>query len=131
MSSETKNPMDTRKELTATEGSKLQKYQSLVIGRRSIGSLIKYEAVTLLSPWIPGALGLWLRSKLYPPLLGSVGCSVIFGTNVILRHPHKIRIQDNVTTDDNTVLDAKGDDNQGIPYESPTIVGRRNENDER
>jgi acetyltransferase-like isoleucine patch superfamily enzyme len=116
--------LDTQKELTTAQGSKLQKYCSLVIGERGIASVLKYEIVTLLSTWIPGALGLWLRSKLYPLLLGSVGRSVVFGTNVVLRHPHKIRIQDNVTIDDNAVLDAKGDSNQGIEIGRNVFIGR-------
>jgi acetyltransferase-like isoleucine patch superfamily enzyme len=32
---------------------------------------------------------------------------VTFGANVVLRHPRKIRIGDNVVIDDNVVLDAK------------------------
>ena len=42
--------------------------------------------------------------KLYPLLLGEVGKNVTFGQNVILRHPHKIKIGDNVVIDDNVVL---------------------------
>ena len=33
----------------------------------------------------------------------------VFGQNVALRHPHKIRIGDNVVIDDNCLLDAKGE----------------------
>ena len=37
-----------------------------------------------------GALGLFLRSRLYPLILGRVGRNVVFGANVTLRHPHKM-----------------------------------------
>ena len=68
----------------------------------------------LLSAWVPGALGLFLRSKLYPLILGRVGRNVAFGCNVVLRHPHKIEIDDNVVIDDQCCLDAKGTTNRGI-----------------
>ena len=65
-----------------------------------------------------------LRSKLYPRLLGKCGRNVTFGSNVVLRHPHKIRIGDNVVIDDNCCLDAKGSDNEGITIGSGVFVGR-------
>jgi acetyltransferase-like isoleucine patch superfamily enzyme len=42
----------------------------------------------------------------------------------VLRHPHKIRIGDNVVIDDNCLLDAKGDRNSGIAIGSGVFVGR-------
>ncbi len=68
----------------------------------------------LLTQAVPGALGLALRRTCYPWLLGRCGRNVVFGQNVVLRHPHKIRIGDNVVIDDNCLLDAKGDTNEGI-----------------
>ena len=49
-----------------------------------------------------------LRKLLYPRLLGSCGRNVVFGQNVVLRHPHKIHIGSNVVIDDNCLIDAKG-----------------------
>ena len=43
---------------------------------------------------------------------------------MVLRHPHKIRIGDNVVIDDNCLLDAKGDTNRGITIGSGVFVGR-------
>jgi acetyltransferase-like isoleucine patch superfamily enzyme len=117
-------PMDTQDALTGSGNSKLQKYQALVVGEKGIWSLIKYELVTLFSSWIPGALGLLLRSKLYPALLGSTGRGVLFGSNVVLRHPGKLRLKSNIIMDDNSVLDAKGSDNQGIDIGDNVFVGR-------
>ena len=48
----------------------------------------------------------------------------MFGQNVVLRHPHKIHIGDNVVIDDNCLLDAKGDTNRGIAIGSGVFVGR-------
>jgi len=113
-----------QKELFEDRSSKLGKYQALVIGKRGFFRLLKYELVITLTSWVPGALGLFLRSKLYPALVASCGRNVTFGTNVILRHPHKIWIGNNVAIDDNVLLDAKGEDNEGIFIEDGVFVGR-------
>jgi acetyltransferase-like isoleucine patch superfamily enzyme len=78
----------------------------------------------LCSAWVPGALGLFLRSKLYPMILGRVGRNVAFGANVVLRHPHKIEIGDDVVIDDNCCLDAKGTTNRGITIGQGVFLGR-------
>jgi acetyltransferase-like isoleucine patch superfamily enzyme len=101
-----------------------QKYSALVVGREGWGALLHHELVTLLSQNVPGALGLALRKTLYPSLLGACGRNVVFGQNVVLRHPRKIRIADNVVIDDNCLLDAKGDSNQGISIGPGVFIGR-------
>ena len=78
----------------------------------------------LASQAVPGALGLALRKTLYPSLLGGCGRNVVFGQNVVLRHPHKIRIGDNVVIDDNCLIDAKGESNRGIRIGDGVFVGR-------
>lgn len=101
-----------------------EKYAELVVGRPGWGALLKHETVTLWSQHVPGALGLALRKLLYPQLLGACGRNVVFGQNVVLRHPHKVRIGDNVMIDDNVLLDAKGASNRGITIGSGVFVGR-------
>ena len=101
-----------------------EKYAALVVGRPGLGALLKHELVTLASQSMPGALGLALRQTLYPSLLGSCGRNVVFGQNVVLRHPHKIRIGDDVVIDDNCLIDAKGDANRGITIGSGVFIGR-------
>ena len=86
--------------------------------------LIRYELVTMVCSRMPGALGLFLRSRLYPTLLGACGSNVFFGVGVTLRHPHKISIGDDVVIDDGGVLDAKGATNQGITIGDGVFVGR-------
>ncbi len=111
-------------ELFAAPGGPRAKYSRLVVGRPGLGALIRYELVVLLTQAVPGALGLALRRIGYRWLLGQCGRNVIFGQNVVLRHPHKIRIGDDVVIDDNCLLDAKGDDNRGITIGSGVFVGR-------
>ncbi|MDQ3068128.1 MAG: acyltransferase [Acidobacteriota bacterium] len=101
-----------------------EKYAELVVGRAGWGALLKYEFVVQASQHVPGAVGLALRKALYPSLLGSCGRNVIFGQNVVLRHPHKIHIGDDVMIDDNVLLDAKGTSNRGITIGSRVFVGR-------
>src|SRR5687767_91490 len=111
-------------QLFDTRQSARQKYAALVVGRRGWGALIKHEAITLLAQNVPGALGFALRKTFYPSLLGACGRNVVFGQNVVLRHPHKIHIADNVVIDDNCLVDAKGESNTGIRIASGVFIGR-------
>src|SRR3954466_9106390 len=127
-------------QLFAGRQSARERYSALVVGRPGWGALLHYEAVQMLGQNVPGAFGLALRKTLFPSLLGACGprvrktlfpsllgaCgrNVIFGQNVVLRHPHKIRIADNVVIDDNCLLDAKGDRNRGISIGSGVFIGR-------
>jgi len=115
--------VEIQKELFGANKSALAKYRDLIVGRTGIGALLKYEIITAFS-YVPGALGLFLRSKLYPLLLGRCGRGVVFGTGVVLRHPHKIFLGDQVVVDDHCVLDAKGQDNRGIRIGNGVFVGR-------
>jgi acetyltransferase-like isoleucine patch superfamily enzyme len=114
---------DIQREFGA-DRSRRERYADLVVGREGWGPLLGYELIVLLSSWIPGALGMFLRSKLYPLILGSVGRNVAFGANIVLRHPHKIHIGNNVVVDDNCCLDAKGSTNRGITIADGVFVGR-------
>ncbi len=94
--------------VTDEQKSALQKYQDTVLGKSGWGYLIKYELIMLLCSWVPGALGYLLRKVFYKFLFAEIGRGVTFGQNVIIRHPHKMKIGSNVMIDDNCVLDAKG-----------------------
>ena len=111
-------------ELFAPATTARQRYARLVVGREGWTALLTYELVQMLSQWVPGALGLVLRKACYPWLLGACGRNVVFGQHVVLRHPHKIRIGDDVVIDDHCLIDAKGDANAGITIASGTFVGR-------
>jgi acetyltransferase-like isoleucine patch superfamily enzyme len=111
-------------QLFRAPGGARAKYSALIVGRPGWGALIKYELVMMCAQLMPGALGLALRKVLYPMLLGSCGRNVVFGRDVVLRHPHKVHIADNVVIDDHCLLDAKGDTNSGIRIGSGVFVGR-------
>ena len=113
-----------QQELFNEKRSKGAKYRELFVGQAGVWPLIKYELAMVLASWVPGAIGLVLRSRLFPLVLGSVGRNVVFGANVTLRHPHKIHIGDNVVIDDLCCLDAKGTNNKGISIGNGVFVGR-------
>lgn len=99
-------------------------YRALVYGDLSLPRVLYAEVVTTLVGGLGGAAGLWLRGKLYRRLFAHAGAGVIFGRNIVLRHAHKIRLGDGVIVDDNAVLDAKGDGNEGISLGDRVFVGR-------
>ena len=113
-----------QEQLFAPGTSARQKYAALVVGRPGFGALLKYELVVTLAQACPGALGLALRKALYPRLLGSCGPNVVFGQNVVLRHPHKIHVGGDVVIDDNCLIDAKGETNTGIRIGRGVFIGR-------
>ena len=110
--------------LFAPGTSSREKYAALVVGKKGLPALLKYELIVTLTQGCAGALGLALRRAMYPSLLGSCGKNVVFGQNVVLRHPHKIHIGHDVVIDDNCLLDAKGETNRGIRMGNGIFVGR-------
>jgi acetyltransferase-like isoleucine patch superfamily enzyme len=117
-------PARVQDQLFAPGRSSIEKYTELVVGRPGVGALVTYEGIVMLAQARSGALGLALRKLLYPLLLGACGRNVVFGQNVVLRHPHKIRIGSNVVIDDNCLIDAKGATNRGITIGDGVFVGR-------
>ena len=113
-----------QEQLFASGTSSREKYADLVIGRRGLGALLKHEIIVSLAQARAGAFGLLLRKVLYPRLLGSCGRNVIFGQNVVVRHPHKIHLGNNVVVDDNCLIDAKGDANSGVRIGDGVFIGR-------
>jgi len=122
--SETTPIAKAQDQLFAPGTSSRAKYAELVVGRPGLGALLKHELIVALAQARVGAFGLVLRKALYPRLLGSCGRNVVFGQNVVLRHPHKIHIGSNVVIDDHCLLDAKGESNRGIRIGHGVFIGR-------
>lgn len=101
-----------------------KQYKEIYYGNVSFCRAALSELVLALLGALPGCAGLWLRSKVYPLLLGSTGTKVMFGKNITFRHPHKVRIGSHTIIDDNCVIDAKGQDNEGIVIGAGVYVGR-------
>jgi acetyltransferase-like isoleucine patch superfamily enzyme len=110
--------------LTRPGQSSFQKYKTLVGGEISLLTFIFYEVIISILGNMPGAVGLFLRRKTYPLLFGSCGKGVIIGKNCVFRHPSKIKIGNNVTIDDNCLIDARGADEKGIVLADQVIINR-------
>jgi len=104
--------------------SGLAKYRAISIGRTGWLRLAGFELYTMLVAPMPGALGFVLRKWFAKYLLGACGSGAIIGRSVTLRHPHKIRLGNNVAIDDYAVLDAKGEQNAGIEIGDNVFIGR-------
>lgn len=63
--------------------------------------------------WCPGGLGLFLRQRFYPLILGACGRKILFGRFVNIKNPEKIHFADNVIINDNVTLDASGFSEKG------------------
>ncbi len=114
---EQKNLLDKKK-------SSLQKYRTLFLGKVSFFYFLTYEIIITLFSSISGALGFGLRKIFFKRLFKKTGKGVVFGKNMTIRHPKKIVIGHNVIFDDNSVLDAKGQNNKGIRIGNNVVVGR-------
>jgi acetyltransferase-like isoleucine patch superfamily enzyme/acyl carrier protein len=110
-------------QITDVRQSSLCRYQRVIVGSSSISDTFKYELICWLSAILPGALGLWARPKLYRRIFKAVGRGTLFGANCVVRHPGKIELGDNVVISDGCILDARGDDNQGIRIGNNVIMG--------
>jgi acetyltransferase-like isoleucine patch superfamily enzyme len=114
----------TLQQIVDEDRSVIERYQAITVGRRGRLFLLRYELVMLLCNGLSGAIGLWLRKKLYRGLLGKVGKGVVFGKNVSLRHPRRIAIGDRTLVDDGCVLDARSDEEVSISIGKNTFVAR-------
>lgn len=120
----TQFPGSVQKELLSERKSLSAKYATLVVGEKGFGKLLRFELINFLFSWVPGALGLAMRKIFFPCLFQKVGKGVVFGRNITLRHPHKIALGANCVIDDNVLLDAKGEKNDGLRLGDNVYIGR-------
>ncbi len=101
-----------------------RKYKEMYLGNLSLPGIVYYELAIVLFTQIPGSLGFLLRKTFFAPLFRQAGKGVLFGKNLTIRHPQKIRIGNNVIIDDNCLIDAKGETNKGIVMGDNVTIGR-------
>lgn len=74
--------------------------------------------------WCPGALGLWLRQRIFPRHFKKCGRKVLFGRFVEFVAPEKICLGDRVVLNNGVVLDAgRALTNPAIVLEDSVFVG--------
>ncbi len=88
------------------KGSPLGKYQDVMLGNRSLFSLLYYELCMLLAP-IPGAPGMVLRKIFWPRLFAECGKGCMFASGIVLRQPGRIRLGRAVIISEGCVLDGR------------------------
>jgi acetyltransferase-like isoleucine patch superfamily enzyme len=116
--------MEKVKQVAGERESAVRKYRDIYYGDLSLGRVILNEIIVTLFGGTGGALGLFLRKVFYPSMFAAVGKGVVFGRNLTVRHPQRIRIGTHVILDDNVVIDAKGVDNRGIEIGDNVYIGR-------
>lgn len=121
---ENKDSVKVKAALSDTEKPGFRKYRELYYGKTSLWHVLKAELIIAMTGSMPGAGGLFLRSKLFPGLFGSAGRKIFIGRNVTFRHLKKIRLGNNVIIDDNCLIDAKGERNDGIIIDDNVYIGR-------
>lgn len=104
--------------------STLDKYCNLVLGYVSISALIKYELITLLFGYIPGAAGFALRKIFYRLLFDEIGSNVVFGRSMIIRCAKNIKIGNDVVFDDYSIIDGRGAGDDPIEIGDHVVINR-------
>ena len=118
-----------RSKLAKGRESPLTAYIDLTAGEVGFARFLLYEILTFFLGPMPGGLGFYLRKKFYPTLFKKVGKGLIIGRNVVIRHPHKVELGDNVTIDDGCVLmESTVGNNCFLPFRSALYLTHVMEN---
>ena len=104
--------------------SPFKTYMDLTVGDVNFSRFLIYEFLTFFLGSLSGGVGFFLRKLFYPRLFRKVGRGLIIGRNVVIRHPDKIDLGDNVTIDDNCLIDARGAGPEGVVFEDQVIINR-------
>lgn len=95
------------------KGSALKKYQKIIVGSDSIAYTLYFE----LCQWLgcfPGAIGLGLRKIFWPRLFQKCGKGVLFAKGIVLRHPKRMVIGNDVIISEGVILDARYEGKQDV-----------------
>ncbi|HHO48752.1 MAG TPA: acyltransferase [Desulfobacteraceae bacterium] len=102
-------------------GSALSRYQETMVGSHSFLSLLYFEWCMLLGCF-PGAFGIALRKIFWPRMFGSCGRGAVFAGGIVVRHPNRIRIDDNVVISENCVLDGRSSESDATIHIGRNVI---------
>ena len=104
-------------------GSNAKRYQGLVAGEyASVAEWIQQECLVTLISGIKGAIGFFLRLKLYPLVFKGFSRGVVIGSDVTLRCPKQIQIAPDVILDDFVQLIANSSQRESIEIGENTFL---------
>ncbi|MGH8131534.1 MAG: acyltransferase [Steroidobacteraceae bacterium] len=110
--------------LEAGNESAFVRYRKLTFADAGFWRFLLYELATIFLLPLPGAFGLLARRRLLRRFFGAFGRNVIIGRNCVIRHPNRIFLGDNVTIDDDCLIDARGCLAEGLRIGDGVIVSR-------
>jgi len=105
-------------------GSAMARYRAKAVGDLSWCRFLLYEAFGLLFANLGGALGYVLRRMAARRLFRSAGRGLILGRGVVLRHPGRIAIGNNVAIDDHAFIDGSGSGEIGVVLGDGVLLSR-------
>ncbi len=105
-------------------GSAFARYKKKAAGDMSFFRLVVFECFGLFFANLGGALGYVLRKWASRFLFRSLGGGTILGRGLVVRHPLRISIGNNVAIDDNCFLDAGGSGEKGVRIGDGVILSR-------
>lgn len=88
-------------------------YGRRVVGATDLLAVLRYDFLTGFLGPLPGGMGVWLRSRLYPLILRNMSPSAYIATNVVLRHPQNITLAERTFIDSFVYLEGMSDHPQG------------------
>ncbi|WP_457577139.1 acyltransferase [Desulfomarina sp.] len=104
--------------------SAFSRYKRKAAGELSFFQLLRYEFFHIVLAGLGGAAGYLARKIFAKALFQKVGSSLILGRGLVIRHPGKIRIGNNVAIDDYVFLDAGGSGEKGVVFGDGVILSR-------
>lgn len=113
------------KQVYGRQAGPLDAYRRLCVGKEGLLYFIRYELTQLFLRNLQGGLGIFLRGIFCRPLFRRAGRKVFIAPGVTLRHPRRIELGDEVILDEGCVLDAKGDQGEGIRLGRRVFVSRQ------
>lgn len=104
--------------------SMLTRYMDKAYGTRKLLPVLANELKVFLFGDLAGGAGYFSRKTFYRGMFRKAGRGVIYGRGLVLRHPGKISLGENVSLDDDVLLDASGAGEKGITLGDGVIVSR-------
>ena len=104
--------------------SMLARYMDKAYGTRKVLPVLASELKVLFFSDLTGGAGYFFRKIFYGGMFKKAGRGVIYGRGLVLRHPGNISLGENVSLDDDVLLDASGAGEKGITLGDGVIVSR-------